>query len=80
MIKTRKKIEKTKKNQDIDFLKCHIFRLAQKKWGLTKEKCLEIFSKNKLFKYIEDNYEFIHMQGLNTSISDLEMVVKNVKC
>lgn len=66
-----KKIE-----EDLDFLKCHIFRLAQKKWKLTKEKCLDIFIKNKLFKYIEDNYEFMHMQGLNRSLKDIEKVIR----
>lgn len=63
-------------NEDIDFLKCHIFRLAQIKWKMPKKKCLDIFIKNKLFKYIEDNYEFMHMQGLDRSVKDVEKVIK----
>ncbi|MCQ2609445.1 MAG: DUF3791 domain-containing protein [Lachnospiraceae bacterium] len=70
---------KIKKDEDMDFLKCHIFRLSQKKWGVTKEVCLDIYKKNKIFEYIEDNYEFIHMQGLATSVSDIEKVIKNGK-
>lgn len=74
------KVIDEKIESDLDFLKCHIFRLAQLKWKLTKEECLDIFIKNKLFKYIDDNYEFIHMQGLNTSVSDLERVINNGYC
>lgn len=71
---------KIRMDEDVDFLKCHIFRLSQKKWGLTKEACLDIYKKNKIFKYIEDNYEFIHMQGLDTSVSDIEKIIKNDRC
>lgn len=67
---------KVKYEEDLDYLKCHIFRLSQKKWRLTKEKCLDIFIKKKLFKYIEANYEFMHMQGLGRSVLDLEYILE----
>lgn len=65
-----------KYEEDLDFLKCHIFRLSQKKWKMTKEKCLNTFIKNKLFDYIDDNYEFMHTQGLDRSVLDIERVVR----
>ena len=45
---------------------------AAKRWGLSFDRCAEIFDEYKIDEYIKDCYEFFHMQGDMANLRDID--------
>ncbi len=58
-------------------MQCRIFRMAEKKWKITPEECVELFRKYDIFGFIEECYELLHLNGYNCVLDDIETLLKN---
>ena len=47
--------------RSINHMKCYLFRMAQEKWNMDPMETAKIFHDNKLFDYIEECYDSIHL-------------------
>ena len=65
------------KADDLFLIQIRLFRLAQDRWNIDEEKCSDIFNKYKIYDYIETCYDFFHIQGYETNLSDIELYLKN---
>lgn len=65
------------KNTDLFMLQVRLFRLAQIKWDLSAEECSRLFKKHAVNEYIKDCYEFYHIQGDETNLSDIKQYLHN---
>ncbi len=63
--------------RSINHMKCYLFRMAQEKWNLSPSKTASIFNENKLFDYIADCYDSLHLSSYQLVLSDLETILKN---
>lgn len=61
----------------IEDMKAHVFTMAVEKWKVTGKKCAEIFEKNKVFKFIEDCYDSLHLESYKLVLEDVESLLKN---
>lgn len=66
----------TNKQKDIDNMKCWVFRMAQKSWNKKPEECAQLFCEYGLFKYISESYDYLHLNGYNTVLNDLENILR----
>ncbi len=64
-------------SRSINHMKCYLFRMAQEKWNLSPSKTANIFNENKLFDYIADCYDLLHLSSYQLVLSDLETILKN---
>ncbi len=62
---------------DIDDMICWVFRIAQKKWHISPSECSNLFKKYRLFNYIEECYDLLHLSGYESVVSDLEDILKS---
>ena len=46
---------------DIHHMQVWIFRKAQVKWNVSPQKCVQLFKKHEIFKYISECYELLHV-------------------
>ena len=65
-------------NNEIHHMQVRLFHRKWKKWGITQQRCSEIFDSCKLDDYIADMYEFYHVQGDEANISDLEEHIRSI--
>jgi CRISPR/Cas system-associated protein endoribonuclease Cas2 len=64
---------------DINNMKVWAFYLAQKKWNMQAPECFEVFEKNGLFKCIENGYDYLHLMGYKSVVTELEDILKTKK-
>ena len=66
--------------RDINNMKMWVFRLAQKKWGLSSRQCAELFRNNRLFElinYVNDQSTMrITTGNLNSVLADAQTRVQ----
>ena len=62
-------------NKDINNMKMWVFRLAQIRWEKTSEQCARIFKDNNLYKIISDGYDYLHLMGYNSVVTELEEIL-----
>ena len=67
-----------KRDNEIQHMLVRLFRRAWIKWGVTQQKCSEIFDSCNLDDYIVDMYEIYHVQGDEANISDIEEHIKSM--
>lgn len=65
--------------RDINNMKMWVFRLAQKKWGLSSRQCAELFRNNRLFELITDGYDYLHLMGYKSVVEELEEILQSRK-
>lgn len=61
----------------IEDMKAHIFTMAVYKWKLSGKECAEIFEKNKIFNFIENCYDYLHLESYNLVLEDIECLLNN---
>ncbi len=61
---------------EIEHMQVRLFRYAWKRWGVGLHRCAEIFDRFDVDKYIEDNYEFFHVQGDKANIAEIEQYLR----
>lgn len=62
---------------DIADMQCWVFRLAQKKWGLTPAECARVFSENGVLRFIADSYGILHVSSYECALGDVERYLAN---
>lgn len=61
---------------EIEHMQVRLFRLAWKKWNMTKKECAEIFDNYSVDEYIRSLYEVFHVQGDEANICEIEDYLK----
>ncbi len=64
-------------SRSINHMKCYLFCMAQEKWNTNPELTAKIFNENKLFDYIENCYDSLHLSSYQLALNDLETILKN---
>jgi hypothetical protein len=64
---------------DINNMKVWAFYLAQKKWNMQAPECYDVFDKNGLFKCIDEGYDYLHLMGYKSVVTELEDILKTRK-
>lgn len=67
----------TPKEKDIANMKCWVFRMAQVKWKKKPKDCVRIFSDYGLFNYIDEAYDYLHLNGYKLVLNDIEGILKD---
>ena len=57
---------------DVQQLTIRLFVEAAKRWDLPFDQCAKVFDDYKIDEYIEDCYEFFHVQGDAANLCDIE--------
>ena len=65
----------TTKEKDVNNMKCWVFRMAQTTWHKTPSECMAIFTQNKLFEYINNTYDYLHLNGYRLVLHELEEIL-----
>ncbi len=64
-------------SRSITHMKCYLFRMAQEKWNMDPSMIAKVFNENKLFDYIADCYDSLHLSSYQLVLNDLETILKN---
>lgn len=56
----------------INSMKCFAFQYAIDRWNVSSLDAIKIFEKGKIFKFIEENYEYLHINGYEFILDDIE--------
>ena len=59
----------------IHHMQCWLFRHAQTSWNKTPEETADLFSEYKLYEYIRDCYELLHVSSYKSALKDLEEIL-----
>ncbi len=62
---------------NITDMQCHVFRMAEKKWGIPPEDCAKIFRKYDIFGFIQDCYDSLSMNSYKCALEDVETLLRN---
>lgn len=57
---------------NITDMKCRLFRMAQREWHLSPSECTELFRKNKIFDFIADCYDSLHISSYQCALEDVK--------
>ena len=61
---------------NISDMQCRVFRMAQKKWNITPERCGELFRKYNIFQFISDCYDTLHLSSYACTLQDVEEILR----
>ena len=64
-------------SRSINHMKCYVFRMAQEKWNMAPSMTAKLFNENKLFDYIEECYDSLHLSSYQLVLKDLETILEN---
>lgn len=67
----------SQKQIDIFDMQCWIFRMAQTKWDLSIQECIDIFKKYDIFGFIEKRYDILHLSSYQCALEDVEEMLRN---
>ena len=63
---------------NITDMQCRLFRMAQREWNLTPSACSDLFRKNKVFTFISDCYDSLHLSSYQCALEDVrELLLAN---
>lgn len=62
--------------EDKQKLECWVFRIAQKKWGITGRDCIKIFKKNDIFNIITNNIYMLKGINENHIVCNIEALLE----
>ena len=60
----------------VNSMNCFAFQYALDRWKKLSKEVLKIFEKGKVFKHIEDNYDYLHINGYEFILDDIEEYLK----
>lgn len=66
----------TEREKSISDMQCRVFRMAQRKWGMSPEACARLFKEHDLLGYIEDCYEGLHLNSYACALDELEELLQ----
>ncbi len=62
---------------NITDMQCHVFRMAETKWGMPPEACAEIFRKYDILGFIRECYDSLHLSSYQCALDDVERLLRN---
>ena len=63
--------------KDVNNMKCWAFRIAEKKWRKQPKELTQIFDENKLYTYIDEGYDYMHLMSYDKVVDELKLILKN---
>lgn len=64
--------------QDKQKLECWVFRIAQKKWGITGRDCIKIFKENDIFNIITEDMNMLKESSEIHIVCNIENILEKV--
>lgn len=64
--------------QDKQKLECWVFRIAQKKWGITGRDCIKIFKENDIFNIITEDMNMLKESSEEHIVCNIEDILEKV--
>lgn len=61
---------------NITDMQCRLFRMAQREWSLSPSACSEIFQKNKVFDFISECYDSLHLSSYQCALDDVAELLR----
>ena len=68
--------KKARMQNEIIHMQVRLFRLAQKRWKTSVERCAQVFDDLRIDQYIEDLYELFHVQGDEANLAEINDYLK----
>ena len=63
--------------RQITFMQARICRLAARRWRSSLHDVMQVFAENRVLYYIEDCYDYFHLEGDEAVLDDVERYLKN---
>ena len=63
------------KEQEINLMKCWLFRNATIRWKLSPAQTANLFKKYGFYQFVTDCYELLHVSGYDCALDELENVL-----
>ena len=63
------------REQEINHLKCWLFRNATLRWNKSPSETAELFKKYSLYKFVADCYDILHVSSYECALDELERVL-----
>jgi len=57
---------------NITDMQCRLFRMAQREWHLSPSECTDLFRNNKVFDFISDCYDSLHLSSYQRALEDVK--------
>lgn len=57
---------------NITDMQCRVFRMAQKKWGISPSECARLFQKYDVLGFISECYDLLHLSSYQCALDDIE--------
>ena len=64
------------KEQEINLMKCWLFRQATLRWKKSPTETATLFKQYSLYKFISDCYELLHVSSYECALDELEEILK----
>ena len=61
---------------NITDMQCRLFRMAQREWNLSPSACTEVFQKNKVFDFISECYDSLHLSSYQCALDDVAELLR----
>lgn len=63
--------------RQITFMQTRICRTAARRWGKTLHDVVQTFAEHGVLNYIEDCFDYFHLEGDEAVLDDVEQYLKN---
>ena len=63
------------KEQEINLMKCWLFRNATIRWKLSPVQTADLFEKYALYQFVTDCYDLLHVSSYDCALDELESVL-----
>ena len=63
--------------KEIEHMQVRLFQYACNKWGIGIQRSAELFDFFQVDQYIEEMYEFFHVQGDMTNLEEIEQYLRS---
>ena len=62
---------------NITDMQCRVYRMAQRKWGITPAECTELFQRYDIFPFIAECYDTLHLASYDCALRDVEEILQS---
>ena len=63
------------REQEINLMKCWLFRHATLRWNKTPVETADLFRKYALYKFVTDCYELLHVASYDCALDEIENIL-----
>ena len=62
---------------EINHIQVRLFRLAWKEWGISEDRCADLFDMYNIDEYIADQYDLFHIQGDEANLDEISSFLRS---